>query len=652
MKKPADFFNLVKELFIHKRFIMLIELAYYTILFAVTAVGLQTLLLCPTLWSGGSAVAIKLGFRGTCFAITLLFIIFLILLTRFLSCDFSLAIVFENFDSQSGLLYALPAFCFSREGFFFTFIIIMSVALLTNFSKKDLATYQERGRYLFAGGFFILFLLVLMLITANPFVRIDTPPFEGNGLNPEYKPLYKLLSILSYFSACACLTFSFIKTVCMYSKGRQFVFPALSNSLLAALLLVFCIGLELLCGWTTASNTTIWQWTIPNSLTLSILLLTVGQIILLFLCRRTRLFTNWILVFSLFAAVFANAGFLASEYKLFTISAREVYFPNPITALSALFGVICFLLFLCSVTLKKPFKENTMTLFCQESFFGISAAILLAAGTGIGILSYLPALFVFFPDLPVTALPALFTKTVFRTLLFASIFFFIASKRISLTDGWKECKSKNILLFLSGVFLFCCMCFNLPEGNQVILYVLPAILVLGSVIGEKELILPRNKQEVLLFLKSVPLFKYGAVFCAIGFFIFSFSLSHTVLNKEETVKTIKLQELTTNSVPCSIETLSGKSETFNKNYRLLCQSGFKNLTGNLTFQWPEKPLKTRLLQISLFSTRLFRLEQTQKESVRIFTTNYPALRTIGSGVLLICAGIVFLLISVKKEKCP
>ena len=43
---------------------MLIELAHYTIIFALTAVGLQALLLAPTLWSGGSAVAIRLGFRG------------------------------------------------------------------------------------------------------------------------------------------------------------------------------------------------------------------------------------------------------------------------------------------------------------------------------------------------------------------------------------------------------------------------------------------------------------------------------------------------------------------------------------------------------------------------------------------------------------
>ena len=101
---------------------MLIELAHYTIIFALTAVGLQTLLLAPTLWSKGSAVAIKLGFRGACFTSALMIFSFFVLLHGFSVHDFSLAVVFETFDSQSSIFYALQAFCSSREGFFFTLL--------------------------------------------------------------------------------------------------------------------------------------------------------------------------------------------------------------------------------------------------------------------------------------------------------------------------------------------------------------------------------------------------------------------------------------------------------------------------------------------------------------------------------------------------
>ena len=97
---------------------MLIELAHYTIIFALTAVGLQTFLLTPTLWSSGSAVAIKLGFRGACFTSALLLFAFFVLLYSFAVHDFSLVVIFETFDSQSSVFYALQMpfllFCISK----------------------------------------------------------------------------------------------------------------------------------------------------------------------------------------------------------------------------------------------------------------------------------------------------------------------------------------------------------------------------------------------------------------------------------------------------------------------------------------------------------------------------------------------------------
>ena len=283
---------------------MLIELAHYTLLFALTVVGLQTFLLSPTLWSGGSAIAIKLGFRGICFTTGLLLFSFSVLLVAFAFHDFSLAVVFETFDSQSSPFYALQAFCSSREGFFFTFIILLTGVFLIEFSKKDLATYQERGRYLFAGGGLIFSLLILMLASANPFIRIENPPFEGIGFNPLWQPPYRILFVLFSFLSCAVLTISFIKTICMYSKGRHFVVSALRNSLISLILMFCALGIELITGFTTADNGTLWQWTPGNCLLLSVLLLTAGQIILCFFCLSSRVFTNWIIFFSILGVIF------------------------------------------------------------------------------------------------------------------------------------------------------------------------------------------------------------------------------------------------------------------------------------------------------------------------------------------------------------
>ena len=630
---------------------MLIELAHYTLLFALTVIGLQTFLLCPTLWSGGSAVVIKLGFRGVCFTTTLLFFSFFVLLSGFAVHDFSLAIVFEAFDSQNGPLYALQAFCSSREGFFFTFIILLTTVFLTEFSKHELATYQERGRYLFAGGCILFSLLTLMIISANPFARIENPPFEGIGFNSAWRPPYKILSVLFSFSSCAVLTISLIKTLCMYSKGRRFVRSALRNSLIASLLILCALGIELLTGFTTADNGLLWQWTPNNSLLLSVLLLTIGQSILSFFCLSSPVFINWIIAFSLLSVAFSNASFFAGEYRLFSSSTAETYFPNPVTALCAVAGLFCFFLFLCSVTLKKSFQEKGFYVFSRESFIGLSVTALLAAGVSFGSLSLLPTLFMFWPDLPLRLLPDLLKSILHWTGLIFVIFFFIAFKRRSVIKGWSEINRKNTILFWSAMFVCACLClYNMTNGLQIVLYSLPAVLLLETVISKTSFKIPSSFKEMKRQLRSVSAFKYASFFCAFGFLIFSTALACSVFNRTENVFTIKIQsDSEKNDFPCSIERLSGKSNASGAQYRLVCKKGVQLLTGNLNFQWKEKELQARFLQTKLFSTRLIQVDQIQEDDLKLRIIDYPSLQLAGSGVFLICLGILFFLFSIKKE---
>ena len=632
---------------------MLIELAHYTLLFALTVVGLQTFLLCPTLWSGGSAIAIKLGFRGIFFTTALLFFSFSVLLAGFAFHDFSLAIVFESFDSQSDSFYALPALCSSREGFFFTFIITLSIVFLVNFSKNELATYQERGRYLFAGGSIIFALLVLMIVSANPFVRIEDPPFEGVGFDPMWRQPYRILSVLFSFLSCAVLTVSFIKSVCMYSKGRFFVVSALRGSLISSIALLCAAGIELVTGFTAANNGNLWQWVPGNSLLLSVLLLTAGQIVLAFFCLSSRVFTNWIITFSFLGAVLSNASFFATEYKLFSSSVSETYFPNPVTALSAFAGLTCFLLFLCSVTLKKPFKENSFSLFSRESFIGLAAAALLAAGISIGVLALLPTLFMFLPDMPLRLLPDLFKSILLGAIPAFSVFFFIAFKRQSVKKGWSATCRKNTLLFLGFLCVLAGVClYKTEHGRQILLYSLPAILLLETSVGKTPFKLPGSFKEAKQISKSVSSFKYGAFLCAFGFLIFSTALAGAVFDRTENVSTIKIQDVVSekSDFPCSVEQLSGKSGTLAAQYRLICKKQAQLLTGNPNFQWHEKELKAGFLQTTFFSTRLIRIDQPQEDALRLRVIDYPVLRLAGSGIFLICLGILFLLFSVKKEQ--
>ncbi|MBR1777716.1 MAG: hypothetical protein IJ752_03920 [Alphaproteobacteria bacterium] len=631
---------------------MLIELAHYTVLFALTVVGLQTFLLCPTLWSGGSAVAIKMAFRGACFTTGLLFLAFSILLFSFAVHDFSLAVVFEKFDSQSEPFYILQAFCSSREGFFFTFIVTVSFFFLAGFSKKELATYQERGRYLFSGGGLIFALLILMLSTADPFIRIAEPPFEGLGFSPEWRPPYRIIFVLLSFGACANLTVSFIKTLCIYSKGRQFVVPTLRDTLLSLILQLCALGIELMTGFTTSDNAALWQWTPGHSLLLSVILLMCGQILLLFFCLKSTIFVNWTVFLSFLGTLFSNANFLAAEYRLFSLAPSEVYFPNPITALCAFAGFVCFLLFLCSVTLKKTFKESSFSFLSRESFVGLAAVALLAAGFSIGSLSLLPAFFMFLPDLPLRLLPALFKTTLFWTTMITAVFLFIAFKRQSVAKGWARINKKNTLIFWSSCAAVVCFgLYHLSNGRQIALYSLPAILILGSMVSPAPIKIPTSVSGCLRLLKSFPSFKYGTFFCAVGFLLFSTSLSCAIFNQTETTAMIRLQETAETAFPCSAEQLSAKTDTSSARYRLLCPAPIQQLSGETVFQWREKELKAKFLQTNRFSTRLFQIDQIQEDVLNLHLNDYPALQLAGSGMSLICLGLVFLMLSVKKGNC-
>lgn len=637
---------------------MLIELAHYTIIFAVTAVGLQTLLLAPTLWSGGSAIAIKLGFRGACFTTALQIFSFLILLKCFAVHDFSLAVVFENFDSQSSLFYAVQAFCSSREGFFFTFLIFLSVSLLAGFSKKDLLTYQERGRYLFACGFLVFFLMVLMLLTASPFVRIEDPPFEGLGFNVDWRAPHKTLSFLLFFAAFSSLSVSFIKLICMYSKGREFVMPVLRMCLFSFLCLSGVLGINLMTGFTVSESADLWSWTPENSLLLSVFILMAGHLIFLFFCWRSKVFTNWIVLFSLLEFAFLSAFFFAQEYRLFSLSVKEVYFPNPVTALTAFAGILCFLLFFGGTIIKKSLIENNFSTFSRESFTGIAVCTLLCAGFCIGSLSLLPTLFMFMPDLPLRLLPNLFKNILLISCVIFTLFFFIALKKHSLTNGWIKTDWKADLYFWgTTICLICLFLPDIPKGRLIVLFTLPSLLISSTLFSEFSFKIPTSFSETKNFVKNLTLFHSALFITMLGIVFLSVSLSYASLNYKKTNDVLKIEDFSESpDSPCRIEYLTSKKIESPPLSRLVCSdqtiSGTqtKILSGKTVFQWQDRPLDVKILQFKGLSARLIRLTQAHKDTLNIRVAEYPAWRLIGSGIFLFCSGLLFFIISAGKEK--
>ena len=635
------------------------ESAHYILLFATAAFGLEALILSPTLWSKGSAVAIRLGYRGACFASGLLAVSFAVLLSRYVAKDFSLAVVFENFSSETPAYYALTACFASREGLFFIFILLLSGMSLLLFNTGDLSTYQERGRYLFASCALTFMLLVLMIATADPFARIADPPLEGLGLAAAWLRPYKTLKISASFSAYALLTATFVKTVSMYSKGWRFAYPALLESLAALMLLIFSVGLELSVRFYVAENNELWLWSPSSALQLSVLFLLTGQILFLYVNQTSRTFGGWTVFTSLCAVALFSADFFAAEYGLFELKADEPYFPNPVIASCATLGMTTFLLFFVSSLSGKPGKEAGFSFFSRESFIGLAAVSCLIPGTGIGILSFVSTLFLFEPDPPMRLLPDLTESMIFCCFILFSVFLALAFRRRSVLSGWIVPKKRTAAVFWGTVSLAAAGYLYCGNGKaEVLLWSLPALVLFWSVLDALNFgisPLPQTFSDIIKKAKSISCQSWGFFFCALGILTLSASLSVAVFQSSQASATVKPGSAVSLS-PFSVrlEALTPKNATTAAKYLLHLTDENETApaltSGRTDFSWQTAPLAFKAVYFDLKTTRIVRVKQTEENAVTVRVTNYPALVFVRNALFFIEFGILLLLFAWRRRK--
>lgn len=623
---------------------MFIELAHYTLLFATAVLGLQTALLMPTLWSKGAAVAIKLGFRGLVFGVCLLTASLAVLAAGYAARDFSVAIVFENFSSQTPLTLLLPAVLAAREGYFFAFLAVSGICALLNFSKADLPTYQERGRYLFACGGILFLMTVLMIATANPFVRIENPPLEGLGLNAGAQSAPYALKRLFLFFAFGILTSGWVKAVCMSSKARPFVAPLIRTTQTALMLMLAAGGLELANRLVSADKAGFFGWLPAVSLETAAAVLAVGQLLMLYFAKLSSVFTRWILAFGIALTGFLAADFFAAEYRLFALNAADVYFPNPVTAACALFGFVSFLLFFTAALSGKAEKDAAFSLFSRESFIGLAAASCLSAGLSIGLIALLPAVFMFVPDLPLRLMPDLLRRIFAVHLLLFSVFVGIAFLRKSVQKGWTFPSWSGFLTFwgVAGVFTLC-----LPaEKRMAALYCLPALILLRTALKPFRFHKISSLSEAWSAIKRTPLFYCGLTMCAVGFLVLSAAFSTSLLFARETETSVALQnEIRLEHIVVHIEKLAEKTEDSPAEYRIstIPQTGFARPLFNA-----EKAPMTVIH--SVFPTvSLIHINQNG-ETLTVKTMTYPALRLVWDALMLMIAGLGIMTWCWKREQ--
>jgi cytochrome c-type biogenesis protein CcmF len=109
---------------------------------------------------------------------------FLALMYSFAISDFSVAIVTQYSHSQTPLIYKLSGTWGNHEGSLLLWVLILTIfgALVAVFG--DNLPPRLKARTLAIQAMISVGFLLFMLLTSNPFMRLDPAPAEGNELNP------------------------------------------------------------------------------------------------------------------------------------------------------------------------------------------------------------------------------------------------------------------------------------------------------------------------------------------------------------------------------------------------------------------------------------------------------------------------------------
>jgi cytochrome c-type biogenesis protein CcmF len=106
------------------------------------------------------------------------------LITAYVTSDFSVANVWQNSAAAKPLLYKISGVWGNHEGSMILWVLILSLfgAAVATFGRN--LPRQLQANVLAVQGSIAVAFLLFIIITSNPFIRLDPAPLEGQGLNP------------------------------------------------------------------------------------------------------------------------------------------------------------------------------------------------------------------------------------------------------------------------------------------------------------------------------------------------------------------------------------------------------------------------------------------------------------------------------------
>ena len=162
---------------------MIAELGHFALILA-TGVALYQFVVPLYGAHRGDVALMRTGLSAAVLQLVLIAFAFAVLMHAYIVSDFSLENVVENSHSAKPLLYKISGVWGNHEGSMLLWVLILALygCAVAVFGRN--LPLQLRSRVVAVQGSVGLAFLLFIVLTSNPFLRLDPAPIEGNGLNP------------------------------------------------------------------------------------------------------------------------------------------------------------------------------------------------------------------------------------------------------------------------------------------------------------------------------------------------------------------------------------------------------------------------------------------------------------------------------------
>jgi c-type cytochrome biogenesis protein CcmF len=190
---------------------MIIELGHYALVLALAASIVLSVL--PVVGARrGDAALMATAITGTFAQFALVVFSFAVLTWAYVVSDFSVRNVWENSHSMMPLVYRISGVWGNHEGSMMLWLLILTLfSMLVAWFGANLPD-RLKANVLAVQGWISTAFILFILLTSNPFARLNPAPAEGQDLNPVLQDfglaVHPPLLYLGYVGFSVCFSFA------------------------------------------------------------------------------------------------------------------------------------------------------------------------------------------------------------------------------------------------------------------------------------------------------------------------------------------------------------------------------------------------------------------------------------------------------------